>query len=253
MAQSTPQFTAAQILEAGRRAEADGRVEYAVQFYRHLTDHHGRAPEAAAARDGLARLANRRPAEPPPQMNGHHPAPGPSAGAADVLSGAPQGVASAGVAPPPLPELARRSPPPMVPATAPPQAVPASAQLPTPQTGRAIAISPVGPRAVAAAVPPPADGYRMGRLLARLLTGVGWLTTASGVIALALSVAALFVPAAAAALGSAGKMLGPAASVGGILSGLTIIFLGQVARALFDTANATRDLAAVERARSEQG
>lgn len=68
MAQGTPQFTLGQILEAGQRAEADGRVEYATQFYRHLTDHYPQSAEARIARDGLARLQHRqaggRPREP---------------------------------------------------------------------------------------------------------------------------------------------------------------------------------------------
>lgn len=68
MAQGTPQFTLGQILEAGQRAEADGRVEYATQFYRHLTDHYPQSAEARIARDGLARMQHRqaggRPREP---------------------------------------------------------------------------------------------------------------------------------------------------------------------------------------------
>ena len=56
------QVTAAHVLDAGRRAEANGRVDHAIQFYRHLADHHSAAPEAAAARDALTRLDHRRPA-----------------------------------------------------------------------------------------------------------------------------------------------------------------------------------------------
>jgi len=60
------QYTPSQILEAGRRAETEGRTEYAMQFYRHLIDSHGSAPEAEAARDALAILHARRSGEPAP-------------------------------------------------------------------------------------------------------------------------------------------------------------------------------------------
>ena len=47
--------------------------------------------------------------------------------------------------------------------------------------------------------------------------------------------------------------LGPigavAAAVACVIAGLAIVFLGQMARALFDQANATRELVALERAR----
>jgi hypothetical protein len=47
--------------------------------------------------------------------------------------------------------------------------------------------------------------------------------------------------------------LGPAGAVAGAVAcsliGLAVVFWGQVARALFDQANATRELVALERAR----
>ena len=39
MVHAPPQFTPAQLIESGRRAEAEGRLDLAVQFYRHLTEH----------------------------------------------------------------------------------------------------------------------------------------------------------------------------------------------------------------------
>lgn len=59
MANAPSQFTPAQILEAGQRAEADGRFEHAKQFYRHIVEHHPHTREFALARDGLGRLGTR--------------------------------------------------------------------------------------------------------------------------------------------------------------------------------------------------
>jgi hypothetical protein len=56
MLQAAPQFTPFQLLDAGRRAEADGQIEAAVQFYRQTVDQYAYGPEAAQAREGLARL-----------------------------------------------------------------------------------------------------------------------------------------------------------------------------------------------------
>ena len=60
MAQSQAQYTPAQILDLGRRAEADGRQDYALQLFRHLAEHYpgdpgteprrGEAPEHAVDR-----------------------------------------------------------------------------------------------------------------------------------------------------------------------------------------------------------
>lgn len=66
MPPAAQQYTPSQILEAGRRAEAEGRIEYAIKFYRHLIDHHGGAPETQDAHDALTLIHARRPGEPPP-------------------------------------------------------------------------------------------------------------------------------------------------------------------------------------------
>ena len=78
MAPTAAQFSPGQILEAGRRAENDGRIGYAIQFYRHLTDNHNWSPEAAVAKEALTRLANFRPAGDAPTGGGPaQPAPAP--------------------------------------------------------------------------------------------------------------------------------------------------------------------------------
>src|SRR5262249_9434234 len=57
MLQTAPRVRAVQLLDAGRRAEADGHVEVAYQFYRQTADRYAHSAEAAAAREALARLS----------------------------------------------------------------------------------------------------------------------------------------------------------------------------------------------------
>jgi hypothetical protein len=64
MLHASPQFTPAQLVEAGRRAEAEGRLDLAVQFYRHLVEHFSEAVEAveaAEAHGALGRIGTVRP------------------------------------------------------------------------------------------------------------------------------------------------------------------------------------------------
>jgi hypothetical protein len=56
MLQAAPQFTPFQLLHAGRRAEAEGRMDVAFQLYRRTADQYAYSSEAAEAREGLARL-----------------------------------------------------------------------------------------------------------------------------------------------------------------------------------------------------
>ncbi|CAN0437282.1 unnamed protein product, partial [Phaeothamnion confervicola] len=58
-----PQFTPAQVLDAARRAESEGRTDFAIQFYQHLSTNFPGTSEAAAADLGLAHLT------PSPQTN----------------------------------------------------------------------------------------------------------------------------------------------------------------------------------------
>ena len=57
MAQTQVQYSPAQILDAARRAEADGRREYASQYFRLLVDQYPTSHEAAIAHEGLNRLS----------------------------------------------------------------------------------------------------------------------------------------------------------------------------------------------------
>jgi hypothetical protein len=61
MVHATPQFTPAQLIESGRRAEAEGRLDLAVQFYRHLVEQFAEAVETAEAHGALGRIGTVRP------------------------------------------------------------------------------------------------------------------------------------------------------------------------------------------------
>ena len=72
MPRGSPQFTPRQLLAAGRRAEAEGKLDLAHQFYGHLSHHFGNTTEAAEGRQGLARIGAAGPDV--WQMNGGAPA-----------------------------------------------------------------------------------------------------------------------------------------------------------------------------------
>jgi len=73
MVQASPQFTPGQLIESGRRAEAEGRLDLAVQFYRHLTENFSEAVEAAEAYGALGRIGTVHP-RPAPWSGAQHPA-----------------------------------------------------------------------------------------------------------------------------------------------------------------------------------
>jgi hypothetical protein len=57
---ASPQLTPAQLVDAGRRAEAEGRADLAVRFYGHLTRHFAETAEAAEAHGALGRIEARQ-------------------------------------------------------------------------------------------------------------------------------------------------------------------------------------------------
>jgi len=214
MLQSSPTFTPPEILLAGRKAEAEGRLDYAVQFYRHLSDYYARTPEAAEARDSLQRLNAFAAPEPRTQPgNGYE---------AQLAAASTQ----------PVTEYAQPSAgwvAPQAPARTPP------AQLPVAVRQR---------RRAAPELPAPPHGYRIGRALAVLVMVFGWLTTAAGAALLA---ARFIVGFEATGMdGMSGMMVWP----GIIVMGLLLILAGEVAHAIFRMTNATSDLAAMTRARA---
>lgn len=252
MAQGSQQFTPSQILEAGRRAESEGRIEYAIQFYRHLTDHLGRTAEAATAREALARLgaaSGPSPAgiagtlpqvAPPAKINGHAHAtmPGPTAMPSPIQP-------MPGTQPNALP-TAPQAGPAMRPQT--PSANAGSALVPRP--AQASAAEQQAKRRLV--LPRSRRRYRTGRLFARLVTFLGFIEIAVGIALVLLGLAGRLGlgGSAVAEFASAQQIVGAAAGLSVIGIGLFQVLGGQLARAAFDIASANRDIAAMSRARA---
>lgn len=178
MVHASPQFTPAQLLDSGRRSEAEGKLDLANQFYSHLTEHYAETPEAAEARNGIGRIGAIQ--SQAWQTNG--------------------GTLSADVAP---------------------------------RTARVPRRRPVVQR----------KRYRAGRVLAQAASAAGWLLALFGFAA----------PILYAVLGSSVPPIGLPQLMGGaagsVAVGLFIALTGQAACALFDQANAMRELVALERAK----
>ncbi|MFZ1103751.1 MAG: hypothetical protein WAN86_13070 [Hyphomicrobiaceae bacterium] len=81
---AAPQLTPAQLIDAGRRAEAQGRADLAVQFYRYLTEYFAEAVEAAEAHNALGRIGA---AQSLPRIATPQPQPAPMRGAQRIRSG----------------------------------------------------------------------------------------------------------------------------------------------------------------------
>ncbi len=224
---ASPQFSTAEILEAARRAEAEGKLDFAIQFYRHIVDHHGGADEVREARDGYLRLTRHGRGE---AATPAHRYPGVGTG--------------------PVP-----APPPVMPR--PPQAPPPDRAHGPGTSGHdrnlpLVVTRPQAPLPVELPVEPEfafRDRYRAGTFMAQAVSFVGWLAVG---IAAALGAAGLAgaTPglAAASLLGlPAGVVWGLSVSAGG----LALVFVSQLALAVFDNANASRHLLAIERAKAE--
>ena len=116
---------------------------------------------------------------------------------------------------------------------------------------RPISIAPVGRTGGQATfVPPkPVHDYWAGRLMAKLIAGTGWLNMIAGFVLVPVSFIAPEILSVVPANGR--HAMGPAIGAWLVGSGLTLVVVGQLARALLDQANATRDLATLSRARAE--
>lgn len=215
MPQATAHYSAAQILEAGRRAESEGRLEYAVQFYRHLTDFHAAAPEAATAREALARISARRTAEGPPSL----PAVAAARSAVASVTNGQHGPSGRTVA-----SFPREN----------------------------IRIAPVGAAHAGRRLilPSPEPRYRVGRFIALVLSVLGLVFAVGGVAMLVLQYGLLAQHVAAipgAALLAGQGLIGAATA---LAAGVLTFFLGQVARAVLDGSSAALDLVAIEHAKA---
>lgn len=214
-AQEPPNFTPAQILEAGHRAAGDGRIDVARQFYHHVI---ATAPGTAEAQSAGQALEHLRLDYPP------------------VL-------AEPGRLGPPDPGMAQTVlPAPAVPA---PPALngwhhPASLAPPAPVEDHHPAI-PVP-------LPEPARDYRTGRVLARLTAWSGGALALAGIALLPLAMLGPRVWSGIPLLRSLEP--GALSALALVVLGLGLVMLGQLVRALLDHANAARDLAALQRAQA---
>jgi hypothetical protein len=198
------QFTPAQLLESGRRAETEGRLDLAVQFYRHLTDNFAYTAEAAEAHNALGRVGAAQSQIWQP-VNAVH-VNGNGNGAYANGNGHANGVHAA------------------------PAAEPALRAARSTRTSRR---RPVAPR----------NHYRTGRTMARIFSGLGWVIVALGIMLPLL----YLVPDTPLRMFGLPYVI--AGAIGVAFTGFLVVFSGQIARAMFDQANATRDLAAMERAK----
>ena len=230
MAQNSQQFTSAQILEAGQRAEVEGRLEYAIQFYRHLTDHLPRSAEAMIAREALSKLgALARGAETSSQ-----PANGPAAASYYSNGTAPSSANPAS----PLPQQYGRPAGTAI-AMRRPQPIPAATNTAAPKP--------------AFTMPKSKRRYRTGRFFARLFSVLGFVQIALGVVTVILGMVSHFGGGSAsmpAIIASQSPVIAGTAGAALLFLGAVQVLAGQLARAMFDQASASRDVAAFHRARA---
>jgi hypothetical protein len=217
MVQTAMQYTPAQVLQAARRAEAEGKMDYALQFYRHLVEQHGATPEAQEAREGLFRIAEWRWGEAriARRQDG-------SAGSQFV-----QG------APPSPPQPPRQEEP-----LAPPPYVAKAAQLP-----QAVSRAAAGDDLVPLFKP----RYRAAKVIAYGISGLGLV---SALVGIAIALAAAGAVEQFSGAGLFGLPLGVALGIPATVVGLLLLLAGQLAVAVFDSANANLEMLTIERGRA---
>jgi hypothetical protein len=233
---ATPNFSALQILEAGRRAEAEGNRDHAVQFYRHLTLHFAGTFEAADAVTALHRLEDGGPRYAfgaPAQIAGAERTGPPSSGSGGA-SGSGRPVFATPLLGPPL------SPGPLNldgdPRHRAAMAAPRAEQTPerpadettARQRQRKQKMRDLQDEEVKT---PSLPKYRIGRFLAGFFTLAGGLGTVFGLGAL---IAGSLLPAARTANTFAAAVLASPAIAGGFtVAALVVLLVGQMARAVF--------------------
>jgi hypothetical protein len=216
MQQAQGNFTPEQLIVAARRAEAQGQPAYALQFYRYIADNLSSSTEAYEARDAIYRLSPPEQHQSPQLTNGYAQQPTASA-QADYRQ------------------------------------TPSLEVGPGPNHGRPVTGRKASAKRKAAAVETDADdepsyaapGYRIGRLVAAMLSTMGWLMFISGLAMGPLIIVALTVKSIPKGLreGIAGNLIAVGGATFGMLFlGLFAIFAAQAARATFDTADAVRHL-----------
>ncbi len=267
---------------------AEGRSEYATQFFQHLIDHYAETPEAASARDALARLKGKPIAPPPPappsaangqHLNGHNGhTRSPENGAANG------GTSPALTRPRPVPP---QSSPPKPPAAqqelgengrpslrldvngrgSPFTQAPADTRPGRPQLRPVQALrsdpgldvrQPVSPRPseqppVAepreeekseSEFPPTERNYIAGRVISGLLAVLGIVGIFAGIILLSI---VFSDPKLFRHIGNLSSVQAVWFSLSMFVGSLVMLVVSQIASAIFDGADAIRDLARIER------
>ncbi len=223
----SPRYTPAQILEMGHRAEHEGNLEYATQFYSYLADNLAGAPEAVDARLALERLSH---------LHESHPEPGPvhPQHAQSVPAGHDEVPRTSAPSHPPTEVVAHSIPEPASYGTRP------AAPQPAPHVAQPNDIGEEEAKFV--------PGYWLGRFLAFTLQLLGWLVLLGGFIFIALQFTGVVVSDVAAPIG--GLPSGLLLSVSAIAAGLALVFIGLLAQATFEAANNTREILEIERVKA---
>lgn len=222
MVQTSMQFTPVQVLQAARRAEAEGKMDYALQFYRHLVEQHGTTAEAQEAREGLFRIAEWRWGEARVARTRE------SGGQAAQPAAQPPSQPSGGQR---VYNVGNQS-------AASGYAEPQQAHVAMPRVARAQESD----------VPPFQPRFRLSKVVAHALSAVGWAMLLGGLFA-AVAGAGGFV-GDLSAISFFGLPLGVLVGAPALVFGLGFIVAGQIAAAVFETTNATLELVAIERGRT---
>lgn len=223
MAQTAVQYTPVQVLQAARRAEAEGKMDYALQFYRHIVEHHGTSAEAQEAREGLFRIAEWRWGE---ARIARRQEAGGGQGKQQAAQ-AQQRPAAASTQQTYAPEPAESSVP-VTGATRMPQIIAREAERQADEHHPAT---------------PPSARFRGAWLAAVLLSGCGWAIVVTGIV-----IAILALGGGTAELAEQGMLgipLGVALGVPAAVIGLVLIVGGLLAIAVLESTNATLELLAM--------
>lgn len=220
-AQTSVQYTPVQVLQAARRAEAEGKMDYALQFYRHIVEHHGVTEEAAAAREGLfriaewrwgeARIARRQEAAAAAARENEAPPP-----PAHEQSQPHFSLHEDTVEVPPLPNDDSRLP----------QIITRDASNDDDEVAH----------------------YRVAKVFAFVLSGLGWVGVLAGVALAVIAAANVVAEASAAAL--MGLPVGVVVGLPAVMLGMVLVVAGHLAVAVFESCNAAQERLELERARA---
>jgi hypothetical protein len=240
MGQMSVQYTPVQVLQAARRAEAEGKMDYALQFYRHLVEHHSTAAEAQEAREGLFRIAEWRWGETrvPPRDAAPRDTATRDATPRDTATrdATPRDAASRDAASRDAAKGLASHSSYMAPSGQQQHAYAASE--PSPHLPQIIAREAARVAGMSVAQPYKAR-YRSATIMAYLLSGVGWAVVSGGLMIALLAAAGVVADVSAG--GALGLPIGVLLGIPAAVIGLVLIVIGQAAVAVFESTNATLD------------